>query len=245
MTEFILAAIAHQPSSVNTKKALVSAECEARFESKILPRLTNRSAVFVEGHYRPYLIEPEFKEYSLCLTQLGGRFAEILKGIRPALGCFDPRWSGDYQKSLKIWNLEQAWLSSCVKIVDFNSLYSLSSFEELLERIRTGDFAIPMRRAPDPKEIEVARRVYGLNRRFNRSFIDAMRRYAPWYDTCVLVAGFSHCLSVALHTGWELVNLKGENREALEDMFIGYVGGEIMPRLLAEENTLNLFKDSK
>ncbi len=224
MTDFVLAGVMHSVSDRGQTQSLMTTQCMSEFKRRVVPRVTSQSVIFAEGSYRNDLVFPEAEEYKSVLGSLEKVFDH---NIRPAFGFKDPRWSSDVVVNRQRIQIASSWILHANKVFEFRDIPT--SYEEMIERIRAKDFRCSLKGVCDSKDLEHARHVMEMNRRFNRNYVGAMNQRKGKSDLCVLVAGFAHCMSVALHTNWPIEALY---KEDVEGMYLGYMTTHVCPQLI-------------
>jgi len=220
MSKFLLVGTRHAMSSEVHSEALMTTEQMNLFGTRVGSRITDDSLLLVEGVWRDTLLERGAPEYRYEL----GTFARVLGTSKPSLGFFDPR-EKDAKYHLAMY---RRW-AEC-----FDRLFRLSdrpvNVGETLDLIRAQTYQIEMLGRPSRADLDVARAIDKANRDFNRSYIQAMKRYASRHDFVVLVSGAAHSIAISLHTGWPLELLFGP--ESGEFVYQGYVGTQVCPALI-------------
>lgn len=199
MTRYILAAATHE----ETGGRLLSGMSSAIFRERITPLLTDHSLILLEGDYYEGSVAKGHPRYDACSADI----AQVLGTARPTLMGIDPRFR-DRSKVRHTRALNELWLNYAVEAsIEEGWKLPAATLEELMTYLKQSpkhpELAVeitgPMR--------NTAQWVHTMTRRFDRTYIELMRRKGPHHDVCVLIAGASHCISIGIKTEYEIIRL--------------------------------------
>ncbi len=229
MVQYLLVGMNHDTSEATTLSStvraasgLMSVKHQARFAEQVAPLVTSRSLVIFEGWWDGFC-RPGDAQYDRMIDEV-----PVLRSTKPTLLGIDFRH--DKSKPNK-YHFEEAYIRWITVVsVTCDILLRPTSFEELMDTIR-GDnqHCVPLRPLSH-EERELGRRVNAMQRKFDRLHLEAMRKHAPRFDRCILVAGSNHCIRIALKTGWEYCNLLDPGE--ITRTYKCYVADYLFPQLV-------------
>lgn len=229
MTEFIMIGVMHEVApDMTTGIGLMDAPAEEQFRLRVASKITDQSVVFLEGRNLTQLLRPNMPGYAKMFASLN----RVLVEARPALGGADPRWDVHPQKSRRRKQVMLDWLAYVQRTFHFP--HFPSSMEEAEEMVRANEFEIARILPAEPDEQEWARHIYMSMRRFNRSHVEWLRKVEDRFDTCVVVTGLVHAMSLSVLTSHRLENLLDERHHLVNDIYANYAAVMHLPQVLLE-----------
>lgn len=194
MTRFILAAVSHHVSE-GFGDQLMCRESAELFAEKCEPLITDASFLLGEGYDARGLIRPSDALYDRLYSDIFG----LAGSAHPTLGCFDfrQREARTVAGYFGVAEREDRWQSAIGEIIDTNWRDFPDSFEETVRRVKSPP-AISFKRSPTREEKNRAREVGAQARKFDRTYLDAMRKYGRQFDVCMFIGGSSHVVAMSL-----------------------------------------------
>ena len=218
MTTYLIVGVEHATDGNH----ILSRECACMFREHIVPRMAGSSLLLMEGSYSNSIVPPDHPVREPTQRHFHG----ALDGVYPSFGSFDTRFRNmelSYHLEEKMYAWDRfVWTQF---EADFSS--GPSSLDELVRTVTKNPPVPPLKRGPSREEIALAEWTESRNRRFDDSFIGAMRKYGRKFDTCVAVTGNTHAISMAKRTGYEGIYFVPGND--FHNLFYSYLAQYVWP----------------
>lgn len=239
MSKCTLIAVHHEVQEETLQRgaqstSLLGTESRRFFSEHIIPKLTPRSLVLVEGIFLPVPIKRQHPKYKQIAEPFGEAFAEIA----PSLGGYDPRWKDGSIGSLAgTQAIFEVWIDFVRQHLLPHHAERPSTFSEVLRTLaQKPELPVKSMRAITPSKKELANRIRVMNQQFDREYTKALTRHKERYDQCFLVAGSSHCVSIALKTGLPIEYMFEETEKSVRELCQGYLMYYGWPALVSQHN---------
>lgn len=232
MSKYLLVAVRHElkPLPLSDHGQVMSVACATRFIAEVAPLITDQSLVLSEGLNFASVLSPAHREYEYEKSWI---FNGLLDTASPTLGGCDFRQ--------RDWNKVNAnytqWMAMVRRLSVHipGGVFNAQSVLQMIEAIRskTEGVAVELTAQPSKDEIEVAKWMDITNRKFDRVYLEAMQKRGRRHDLCVFVGGASHVISMALKSGYPVVDLTTAAADAAESWQIltGHLGDYVWPKL--------------
>jgi hypothetical protein len=202
MTRFVLAAVSHDVGEAFDDR-LMCRESAALFNEKCLPLITaDKTLVLGEG-YDAGLVRPSDPLYDMLHRDIFG-FAEDL---RPTIGCFDFRQREARSAAMyfEVGEREDRWQKEIGRIIDTDWHDVPDTLAEAIRRVKNPPRAV-LKYKPSRELVAEAKRVGSQSRKFDRVYLEAMRKHGRRYEVCMFIGGSSHVIAMALQSEYEVMD---------------------------------------
>lgn len=187
---------------------LMSSEVQSRFVSEVLPQLTDKSLILVEGFRDDQLIYPARSNYDYNAFR-SYYFGDALGSLRPTFGGFDPRYTADDEAAARNAQRYDQWGEIVTEVVEIETsgLNELPSLDEIIALTPRGRARVTLKRRLTREERQLVRTLTKLNQEVDQAYIKAIRTHGKDYDHCIFVGGPGHVVPIAIQTGHPAINL--------------------------------------
>jgi|GEM_PF-7062301 len=227
MTKTLLVASVHALGTSAGLDDLMNDRSYARFKEQVLPHITNKSLVLCEGILSDSPITPTHPKYDFIKKRMLGDALTV----QPTLWGFDHRQSGSQEKDQAKIARHDLWTRVVQQTLEYPTwkYMQVRTFAQVLELARTSSSDdVRLIETPSSEQVEVARWIRAINRKFDRLYLEGMRKHSPRYDSCVFIGGGAHVVSMALKSEHEAIDLSEAGTESTQ-MLMAYLVDYVWP----------------
>lgn len=195
MSDIRLVAVEHGDSGY-----LVGSCMTALFLKEVIPNLTVESVIVVEGGRGRGILRPENPYYESIYGQLG---PIMLSGMKPVLHSDDAWYQYRTPKEViaEVSQLDE--YTSAAR--DFLSISPPTTWEELIERVRTNDHRVTAVGALPEVWVKYAKGQVEITTARDRRFEAQIQRHARKGKRVFFVGGLLHCITLTAKRGWRVL----------------------------------------
>ncbi len=230
MPEYMLVAISHATSVHHDE--LMSPFSRQRFVEKVVPLIDQRTLIVCEGLDYDKVVSPADRRYPILLKHMAGN---ALGDRRPSFFGCDFRQTGSREKDAAILRKMEFWEKTARRLVIADRPPRLESLADVIELVKTGAPAAALAAAPTSGEVEVARWIGAISRKFDRLNIAAMRKHGRRFDRCMFVGGAIHVVAMAQKCDFNVFDCT-ESADA-HSIYGGYLADYNFARLFLKAST--------
>ncbi len=198
-----LVAVAHELKTLQSDNRLMSPVCMARFKNEVEPSITSKSLLVCEGFRHDKLVGPDHRDYK----RLRQALLDLPASKQPTFGGFDARQSAVILENEVFSRKNESWDKLALEIVQTDWQKRPSSLHEVIEMLKTEHHVAQLSRPPTNEEKELAHWMRFVSRRFDRHYLEGIKKHRYKFDSCFFIGGSIHALAMALKSGYPLVDL--------------------------------------
>jgi hypothetical protein len=203
MTTRALVAVSHElKASKEADDILMSPYCRLRATNDLLPLVTDKSLLLIEGFEHNTFVPSSHLGYDL----LHNREKAWLGEIRPTFAGFDPRATSPQMCDLCDARYQQ-WQKLVKEVVDTDWSVEPQSFTNVKAMLENDIPQARLNRPVSREEIELARWILTISRKFDRLYLEALGKNGNRFDTILCLVGSIHALSMSMRSSHQVIDL--------------------------------------
>ncbi len=201
MQQTVLVAIGHELVD-SFDDRLMSSACAQRFKDEVEPYITDKSLLVCEG-FKDGLVGPNHKNYDYLREKL----IDLPDLVRPTFAGFDVRQSDSIIDHQDMDERHRAWDRLVLSLILTDWQKRPSSLSEVVDMLKTEEHVAKVSRQPTDGERELARWVRLTSSKFDRHYLEGIKKNRLRFDRCFFIGGSIHVLAMVLRSNFPLVDL--------------------------------------